>query len=160
MAKDMEHFYTRPVYGAFSLHISGLELITRACCMTDQLILFPFRKSIEPTWVITDLFTIQKKRSWCIDGDILHSLFMVKPCSFSSKKDWFSIVNTQLFGIEEDFSGNSWKQMNANWAFRQFTQTFFTISAVSFRIFLTDFWLVIFRHRRSVLWTGFQNCDP
>ena len=130
---------------------------TLICAQND--FLFPFRKSIGPTWVITNLFTIQKKKSWCIDGDILHSLFMVWPFLFSSKY-WFSVVNTQLFGIEQDFSGNSWKPMDANWAFSQFLQTFFPISAVSLRIFLTAFWFVIFRHRRSVLWTGFQNCDP
>ena len=139
-----------------STYIERLE--TTLICVENDF-LFPFRKSIEPTWVITNLFTIQKKKSWCIDGDILHSPFMVWPFLFSSKY-WFSVVNTQLFGIEQDFSGNSWKQIDANWAFRQFVQTFFPISAVSLRIFLTAFWFVIFRHRRSVLWTGFQNCDP
>ena len=139
-----------------SRYIERLE--TTLICVENDF-LFPFRKSIEPTWVITNLFTIQKKKSWCIDGDILLYLFMVWPFLFSSKY-LFSVVNSQLFGIEQDFSGNSWKQMDANWAFRQFVQTFFPISAVSLGSFLTAFWFVIFRHRRSVLWTGFQNCDP
>ena len=97
-----------------STYIERLE--TTLICVENNF-LFPFRKSIEPTWVITNLFTIQKKKSWCIDGDILHSLFMVWPF-LSSSKYWFSVVNTQLFGIEQDFSSNSWKQMDANWAFR------------------------------------------